>query len=156
MGSVPDSSQEKLDRLYAEKKVTPDEYDRLRRSLEMDQHQLRTLGTSEYRRRLPWQVWVSMGVLVVAGTIQIPLSITKAPLVALTILAASVALIYGLYQRHRWAFIAYLLFCLSSLLVMFTNPGIVFVNLVFGFILLTAYPHFFGDRKPLPRRQNRE
>ncbi len=148
MSSTPDSSQEKLDRLYAEKKITQDEYDRLRRSLEMDQGQLRTLATSEYGRKLPWQVWVSIGVLVIAAMIQIPLSIAKAPLVALTILAASVALIYGLYQKHRWAFIAYLLFCLTSLIVMFKNPGAVFVNLSFGIILLTAYPRFFANKRP--------
>ncbi len=148
MSSDPDSSQEKLDRLYAEKKITQDEYDRLRRSLEMDQGQLRAPGILEYGRKLPWQVWVSIGVLVVTGIIQIPLSIAKTPLVALTILTASVALIYGLYQKHRWAFIAYLLFCLASFIVVFKNPGAVLVNLAFGVILLTAYPRFFANKRP--------
>ena len=83
MSSDPDSSQEKLDRLYAEKKITQDEYDRLRRSLEMDQGQLRAPGL-RIRQEAAVASVGQIGVLVVTGIIQIPLSIAKTPLVALT------------------------------------------------------------------------
>ena len=149
MSSDNVSAQDKLDRLYTEKRITREDYDRLQQSLEVEPRRLIFHKPSEQKNCVPWQVWTTIGVLVVATLFQAPHFAAKQPLVAFTILILNIALVYGLYQKHRWAFILCLFFCFSSLITVFKNPGAVLVNLVFGFILLTAYPYFFGKTKDL-------
>ncbi|MBN1516760.1 hypothetical protein JXA32_09355 [Candidatus Sumerlaeota bacterium] len=152
MESSDVSSQEKLDRLFAEKKITQAEYERLQRSLAggasnvEDEKSIEDQRPVERSKQLPWQVWLSIGILTVAGFMQFALLIGKQPLAAIIIVAISIPMIYGLYHKHRWAFIVFIVFCLISIIGVFKNPIAVLLNLIFGFILFTAHPYFFSKR----------
>lgn len=102
---------------------------------------------SEQNARLPWQVWFSIGVLILSAGLTFSSLVQNNMFGAIMALISTFALIYGLYQKHRWAFIVYLLFSLLNVFLFSNKPGLPIANLVLGGILLTAYPHFFRKTK---------
>lgn len=146
-----ESPQERLDRLYSEGKINREEYEQLSRSLDTDHRADERRGFGRWqagfqRARLPWQVWVMIAFLGVTGFFQVLIFLGKDPLVALTILIIDAALIFGLWSKHRWAFIACEFFCFISIIGIFKSPGSVVINVALGIMLLTAWPHFFEGR----------
>lgn len=146
------SAQDQLDRLYAEKKISQQEYERLRRSLQEDtpstpRRDRCPLQLLDPDSPMPWQVRLNIGFLAVASLLTLS-GIGRRPLVTLAIIVGNGLLAWGLWNRYRWAFCVVQFFCLVSLVLAFRNPNAgVFLNLVFGGILLTAYPYFFEKRK---------
>lgn len=146
------SSREKLDQMFREGKLTREDYDLLLRSIERGQEKPslnRGPAFPDIARRLPWQVWTSIGILVLAALYQVPYFMHRHPMRSLAILAVTVPLVYGLYRLHRWAFVVFNALCLLSVIYIFKIPDTVLVNFIFGGILLTAYPYFFLKEKGL-------
>ena len=135
------SSQEKLDRLYAEEKITLEEYERLQRSLEGEPDRF---IVNEQNKQIPWQVWFSIGVLIVAALLGFPELAKKNQFGAIMSLIVTPVFVYGLYHKHRWAFITFVFFSFLNVFFCLQNVVVVLMNLAFGSILLTAYPYFFG------------
>jgi hypothetical protein len=94
---------------------------------------------------MPWQVRLNIGFLAVASLLTL-LGIGRRPLMTLFIIAGNGLLAFGLWNRYRWAFCVFLFICLVSLLQVSRYPGGTLLNLIFGGILLTAYPYFFGKK----------
>jgi hypothetical protein len=140
------SAQNQLNRMYAEKKISRQEYERLCRSLQTDRIRSGEENQpAEAISGLPWQVWLNIGVLAVTSLLTL-LSIVKQPIIVLVCVVIDWLLIYGLWNMRRWAFIVYISVCLIDILSIFRHPVTVLLTLVFGGILLTAYPYFFGKK----------
>jgi hypothetical protein len=143
------SALDQLNRMYAERKISQQEYERLCQSLQTD----RTRSGEENQPAetisgLPWQVWLNIGVMAVSSLITL-LSIVKQPIIVPVCVVVDWLLIYGLWNKRRWAFIVCVSVRLISILLIFRHPEGVLLNLVLAGILLTAYPYFFGKKKDM-------
>ncbi|MEN6626779.1 MAG: hypothetical protein ABFD69_11195 [Candidatus Sumerlaeia bacterium] len=139
------SSQEMLDRLLREGKVTDDEYLRLSRALNRPGSLLRKLKLPPYLSgftvTMPWQVWVgivncalcSFGALIL---------LPKMPATSIGCILLNAFFAYGLYRRIRWIYTIAVFVFICSIIVIFKNPFGAVIGFVVGMILLTARRHF--------------
>ncbi len=100
----------------------------------------------DINRELPWQVWVCIGILILASVAQLAPLISKGSLVPLVTIPLQAAVAYGLYLGKRWAFFTFEFFAFASLLVAGRAPAAALINVGLGVALLTASDHFFPSR----------
>lgn len=149
------TSQEMLDRLLSEGKITDEEYLRLSKAMQSHPDSPKQVAPENFEdlgSDLPWQVWPTIIVCILAS-LAVLATIGKNPMLGLIIIGCNMALAYGLFVRNRIAYVLATGVCLMSMMGIFKNPGLI-INVVLGIILLTAWRNFFPPEPNPQMRQN--
>ncbi len=106
-------------------------------------------------RRIPAVLWIGLAALALFSVLQFAIAIVQGRLLMLVSVALNVALLYGLYRGHRWAFVVTLAFGILGIVVtLIRSPALAIGVLIGNGLILVpvvlAREYFWGPRpRPL-------